>query len=179
MAGHVVVGAEPVVDGRVAAHSDTGSAQAVDRQLEHRAVVVDEQVTAPIIGSDVPGMSVCQPSLGGGAFFANLPLLDESGEIVGETSGLQVVLPLEGIDFGEVPHVTFIHEEEAWLADPEEIALGGLDPGTSQVDDYTIDENNASGTATFFERQSWSAWSTGSADSYLVAQGMFEVTCAG
>jgi len=130
-------------------------------------------------GGDVPGMSFCEPSMAGANYFANLPMLDESGEVIGELSGLQVFLPLDTQDFGEPPHAMFIDGEEAWLADPQEIDLGGLDPNTSQIDDYTIDGNMASGTATFFERQSWTDWSTGNADSYLVAQGTFEVTCAG
>jgi hypothetical protein len=48
--GDEVGGAEPVVGGRVARLGYPGGAEPVDRKLEHRTVVIDEQVPTTVIG---------------------------------------------------------------------------------------------------------------------------------
>jgi hypothetical protein len=116
-----------------------------------------------------------------GVLFADLDLVDEAGveDSGGHVMSMALLTADADPDYVEASpnarnriEVTFYkslasgarERTEVWIADEQ----AGLEPGTSQVDDYTIDGNGASGTATFYETFS-----------KTVAQGTFEVTCAG
>lgn len=125
----------------------------------------------------------CDPDMFG-VFWVVLGQVDEQGNEVGDGGILQLVLVGEGSDFdqqGQVSQATFDlpTREQSWIADPEEIALGALESGSSQVDEFTVDGNTVTGRATFFERETWFAWSAGTAEDYLVAAATFEANCFG
>lgn len=128
---------------------------------------------------------ICAPDLFG-IFRLHLLQVDDAGEEHPSGSDLLIELlhedadpdVVESTDARDRVTLSIADAGEEWIADADEIELRGLDPGTSQVDDYTIDGNSASGTATFFELGSEGEYFTGNADSYLVAQATFEVTCA-
>lgn len=67
--------------------------------------------------------------------------------------------------------------EFEWIADPSR-QMSGVEPGESQVDDFTVDGNTASGTATFVELNETYAHSGGGPKAQPVT-GTFEVSCAG
>lgn len=125
----------------------------------------------------------CDPDMFG-VFWVVLGQVDDEGNEMEDGGILQLVLVGEGSDFaekGQVSQATFDlpSREQNWIADPEEIALGALEPDTSQVDEFTVDGNTVSGRASFFERETWFAWSAGTADDYLVATATFEANCSG
>ena len=133
----------------------------------------------------------CSPDLFG-VFAVQLKMVDEAG--VADPAGSELFLTLlsEDADPDFVAgsedaknriEVTFRDSDvgearEHWIADEEVFEIIDLDPGTSQVDEYTIDGNTATGSATFYETFSEGEYFAGNADSYLVATGEFEVTCA-
>ncbi len=122
----------------------------------------------------------CEPDMFG-VFFVVLQQVDASG---GEVPGglLALTLLLEGTDpavVGQDNTARLTIGGEDWIAEPEDIAERGLDPGTSQVDSYAIDGNSVSGTATLYEEESYYATTGGSTDPIVTAQGTFEVTCSG
>ena len=122
----------------------------------------------------------CEPDMFG-VFFVVLQQVDASGSEVPDGL-LTLTLLLEGTDpavVGQDNTARLTIGGEDWIADPEDIAERGLDPGTSQVDAYTIDGNTVSGTATFYEEESYYATTGGSTDPIVTAQGTFEVACSG
>lgn len=124
----------------------------------------------------------CEPDFFG-VFVVTLMMVDEAGNEIPSGGGLQLQLLGEGTDpgvVGQLPEASVDIEalDQEWKANEEDFELFDLEPGTSQVDDYTIDGNTASGTATFYERNSYYAFVGGSADAVSVAEGTFEVTCA-
>jgi hypothetical protein len=132
----------------------------------------------------------CEPDMFG-VFWVLLGQVDEQGDEVADGGLLELKLLLGGTDpdeVGQVPEsmLRLPERDQEWIADREQIELsstdplpGELDPGTSQIDEYTIDGNSISGTATFFEENSWFAYSAGNAANYLTATATFEATCAG
>ncbi|MGA7226860.1 MAG: hypothetical protein WBZ40_04030 [Acidimicrobiia bacterium] len=151
----------------------------------HRATVTLDGETYQFGHTTFVGEN-CSPDLFG-IFRVQLLMVDDAGnehpsgsdfllELLHEDADPDVV---EGTDARNRVTLSIADAVEEWVADAEEIDLRGLDPGTSQVDDYTFDGNSVSGTATFFELGSEGEWFAGNADSYSVAKGTFEVTCAG
>jgi hypothetical protein len=67
--------------------------------------------------------------------------------------------------------------EFEWIADPSK-QMSGVEPGESQVDEFTVDGNTVSGTATFVELNETYAHSGGGPKAPPVT-GTFEVSCAG
>lgn len=125
----------------------------------------------------------CNPDLFG-VFFAVLAMVDDQGNEVADGGGLELVLLHPGSDPEELgqtneARVRIGSLEEEWIADEEDIAERELDPGTSQVDSYTIDGDRASGTATFYEEETYWASVGDSSKTVSVTEGTFEVTCAG
>lgn len=134
----------------------------------------------------------CNPDLFG-VFAVQLEMVDEAG--VADPAGSEIFLTLlsedadpdfvaGSVDAKNRVEITFRDSDvgearEHWIADEEEFERRDLDPGTSQVDEYSIDGNTATGSATFYEAFSEGEYFAGNADSYLVATGEFEVTCAG
>jgi hypothetical protein len=121
----------------------------------------------------------CEPDMFG-IFFVFLQEVDESGAEVSGGS-LALTLLLEGTDPEVVGQENEAHlkvDDQDWIADPEDIAERGLEAGMSQVDSYTVTGNSVSGTATFYEEESYYATTGGSSDPVVTMQGSFEVTCA-
>ena len=50
-------------------------------------------------------------------------------------------------------------------------------PSAYGVTGFSIDGNTASGTAVFYEQESYHQFHAGNADALLVAEGTFEVSC--
>ena len=122
----------------------------------------------------------CEPDMFG-IFFVFLQEVDESGAEVSGGS-LALTLLLEGTDPEVVGQDNEAHlkvDDQDWIADPQDIVERGLEAGTSQVDSYTVTGNSVSGTATFYEEESYYATTGGSSDPVVTAQGSFEVTCSG
>ena len=125
----------------------------------------------------------CKPNLFG-VFFVVLQMVDEQGNEIPGGGGLQLVLLQEGSDPEELDQrnearVTIEALDQEWIADEEDIAERSLEAGTSQVDSYTIDGSRATGTATFYEENSYWASVGDAANVVEVVEGSFEVTCAG
>jgi hypothetical protein len=129
------------------------------------------------------GAFQCEPDFFG-VFIVALGMVDESGAEIPSGGNLQLALLLDGTDPAVVDQLPEVNvgisaKDEDWSADEEATQqFDQLEPGSSQVDDYTIDGLSASGTATFFEKNSYFAFLGGAADSIRTTQGQFEVTCA-
>jgi hypothetical protein len=125
----------------------------------------------------------CNPNLFG-VFFVVLQMVDEQGNEIPGGGGLQLVLLQEGSDPEELDQrnearVAIEALDQEWIADEEDIAERSLEAGTSQVDSYTIDGSRATGTATFYEENSYWASVGDASNAVNVTEGTFEVTCAG
>lgn len=113
-----------------------------------------------------------------GIYFVVLRQVDEAGNEVPQGAVFDLTLLHEGTDPAVVDQLptaglSIQAKDESWIADEAfDDDLPEVESGSSQVDDYTIDGNTASGTATFIERYSY-------ATAPRVAQGTFEVTCNG
>jgi hypothetical protein len=110
-----------------------------------------------------------------GGFFALLTSTDDIME-----PGDTLALTLPGGDFTEPPQVTLNIQtggEAEWIADETYYERSpDLPPGIG-VTNFSIDGNTASGTATFFEEESWHQSRAGDASLLQIAEGTFEVTC--
>ncbi len=111
-----------------------------------------------------------------GVYLLSLPEVDEAGNAVPDGASLSIALLQDGTDpdvVGQLPEATLSIRatSEDWIASEEfDDNLPEVEPGNSQVDDYTIDGNTASGTATFIERYSY-------ATDQKTAKGTFTATC--
>lgn len=122
----------------------------------------------------------CEPDMFG-AFFVFLLQVDESGAEVPD-GRLSLALLLEGSDpeeLGQGNEANLSIDGQDWIANEEDVAERGIEAGSSQVDSYVIEGNTVSGTATFYEEESYYATTGGSTDPIVTAQGTFEVTCSG
>lgn len=124
----------------------------------------------------------CSPSTFG-MFFVVLYMVDDQGNPDIEGGVLNVVLPHDDTDPEELDQwpeltVSIADPDREWIADEKAAEEFDIDPGVSQVDSYTIDGNRVSGTASFYESDSYWAMLGGQADELEVAQGTFEVICA-
>lgn len=117
-----------------------------------------------------------------GAMLMFLQRVDENGNAIDGGGGLQLTLLHEGTDpeeLDQLPEMTVQLDEldEEWIADPTDFDERDLAPGTSQIDDYTIDGNTAIGTATLYEENSY--WGAGGDPAaVLTTTATFEATCA-
>lgn len=76
------------------------------------------------------------------------------------------------------PSVEVNSDDESWSANPEDTALPSIEPGLSQVDSFTSDGFQATGTATFMHVGDWQAFQFDLSDEKPEpVQGTFEVTC--
>jgi hypothetical protein len=77
------------------------------------------------------------------------------------------------------PNVSFLVNdgEFEWIANPSK-QMSGVEPGDSQVDEFTVDGNTVKGTATFVELEETYVHSGGGPKAQSVT-GTFEVSCAG
>jgi type 1 fimbria pilin len=111
-----------------------------------------------------------------GIYTASLPEIDEAGNEVPEGANVRITLLHDGTDpdvVGQLPVVTLSLRatSEDWIADETfDDDLPQVEPGNSQVDDYTIDGNTASGTATFIDRYTYTT-------DQKTAKGTFTATC--
>jgi hypothetical protein len=64
-----------------------------------------------------------------------------------------------------------------WIADPSR-EMAGVEPGGSQVDDFSVDGNTASGTATFVDLNETYAFQGGVGEAPVSVTGTFSVTCS-
>ncbi len=126
-----------------------------------------------------------------GAFRALLRLVDESGELTAR-SDLDLVLVHDPsstdrpesdsirLRLGHLEDALDLNFTPGWYADAAHAEEStGLEPGTSQVDSYVIDGNTVSGTATFVDVESDTAFFRGEIDSVESVDGTFTVTCSG
>lgn len=125
--------------------------------------------------------SQCRPDFFG-VFLVTLSLTGDDGTSRLEAGSLSLALLQEDADPEELDQrpevvVSIVATDQEWIASEEKAEEFELEPGTSQVDSYTIDGNTVTGTATFFEEDSYFAVAGGSADSIETATGTFEVTC--
>lgn len=121
----------------------------------------------------------CDPDMFG-IFWVLLMRVDEAGNEIPSGGSLDLELVQEGaqVDETNTAELKITDLDQEWVANPDDIELLGLDPGTSQIDSFTIDGNTVSGTATFYESNSYYAAVGGTADEVAVAQGTFEATCS-
>lgn len=124
----------------------------------------------------------CNPDLFG-VFFAVLYMLDDQGNPDIEGGVVNFTLLREGVDPEQVEQwpeltVSISDPDMEWIADEEKASELGIESGMSQVDSYTVEGNRATGTATFYESNSYWAMVGGQADEMDTAQGSFEVNCA-
>lgn len=92
---------------------------------------------------------------------------------------LNVMLP--GGDFTDPPSVELnlaASGGDEWVADETIYEQNSELPAGLGVTDFSIDGNTASGSATFFEQESYYQFNAGNGD-LIVADGTFTVTCAG
>jgi hypothetical protein len=87
--------------------------------------------------------------------------------------------PLDDPNHTDPPNVSLrVNDGEfEWIADPSK-QMSGVEPGESQVDEFTVNGNTVSGTATFVELNETYAHSGGGPKAQPVT-GTFEVSCAG
>jgi hypothetical protein len=129
--------------------------------------------------------SNCNPN-NNGTYIARLRLVDESGELTSR-SDLDVELSHDGaaaqgnritLRLGHLDETASLPYTPGWYADADHAEnRTGLGPGTSQVDSYSIDGSSVSGTATFVDNESDSAFFRGEIDSVESVPGTFTVTC--
>jgi hypothetical protein len=124
----------------------------------------------------------CKPDLFG-VFFAVLYMIDDEGNPDIERGVVNFTLLRDGVDSEQVEQwpeltVSIADLDLEWIADERGALELGIEAGMSQVDSYTVEGNRASGTATFYESNSYWAMVGGQADELETAQGSFEVVCA-
>jgi hypothetical protein len=170
-------------DDTTTTQASTGGGEASDDGTSSATVTIGD-TTWTFATTGFPA-ETCDPNFFGG-FFAVLYMADDNGELLlvdGQSSGIGITLPGEnwasqGIDDPASVEVTIAETDESWVANPD-TNLPGIEAGQSQVDDWTIDGNTASGTATFVEENAAYAAAGGTGDPVQPMTGTFEVTCAG
>lgn len=123
----------------------------------------------------------CRPDFFGG-FFAVLYMVDDQGNPNIEGGTINVALLHEDTDPAELdqwPEVTvsIADPDLKWIAAEKGNEGITIDPGISQVDSYTIEGTTVSGTASFYEQNSYWAVAGGQAEELVTATGTFEVSC--
>lgn len=159
--------------------ADGGSASTPVDGLGTATVTIDGE--AYVFG-DAGIASQCMPD-SFGVFMVALYLVGDDGAPDLGAGSLSLFLLQEGSDPEELDQrpeaiVTLGGTSQSWVASERKAEEFELEPGISQIDSYTIDGNTATGTATFFEENSYFAFAGGGADEIQTATGTFEVTCA-
>lgn len=123
-----------------------------------------------------------------GAFQALLLLVDENGDFT-VRSDLDLTLLHEGtvpdsrtsdkveVRLGHLDEDSSLNYTPGWSANEASAEQFGYPAGASQVDSYVIDGETASGTATFVDAESSSAFARGDTDTVESIEGTFTVTC--
>ena len=150
-----------------------------------RATVTIGAETFTFSHQGVAASSNCRPN-DNGAFRALLLLVGDDGELT-VRSDLDLVLfhDQTGTDGSESSSISVRlgHLDDGgssvpgWYANAGRADRTGLPAGTAQVDSYVIDGNSVSGTATFVDSVSDTAFFRGRIDSVESVQGSFVVTC--
>jgi hypothetical protein len=146
----------------------------------HRASATIDGVTYTFGDTDFPAQQ-CSPDFFG-VFFAVLYMVDDQGNPNIEGGNINLALLHEDADPAELDqwpevNVSIQDPDLEWIAAERGSEGISIEPGISQVDSYTIDGNTASGTASFYERNSYWAVAGGQAEELVTATGTFEVTC--
>ena len=108
-----------------------------------------------------------------------LALLTSEGELTDPLNQMNLTLP--GGDFTEPPAITVkvnIGGEAEWIADETMYERSPNLPAGIGVTDFSIDGQSASGTALFYEEESFFQFNAGQTDELQMAEGSFQVTCA-
>jgi hypothetical protein len=121
-----------------------------------------------------------------GNVFAAMVQVDDAGEpvLIEGAAAANVLLELNPDDYADLGldapgiEVKDRANDQEWIADIQDESDFDIDPGTSQVTSLTIDGRTASGTATFYDRNTYFAWVGGTGDKPAGVEGTFEVTCA-
>ncbi len=111
-----------------------------------------------------------------GGFVAILTSVDATMSSPFDTVRVQ----LPGGDFTDAPVVEVnlgIDDDLKWTADETIYERTPDLPAGLGVTGFSIDGNTASGTAVFYEQESYHQFNAGNADALLVAEGTFEVSC--
>lgn len=120
-------------------------------------------------------LAACDADFFGG-FVAGLTT--GSADLTEPADWMSVRLP--GGDFTDLPAVTVkltVNSEDEWIADETIYEQNADLPAGLGVTSFSIDGTTASGTATFFEQESFYQFNAGNGD-LIVADGTFTVTCA-
>lgn len=118
----------------------------------------------------------CNPNFFGG--FAGI--LSSEGSLGTPLDLFSVTLP--GGDFTDPPTAKMkvaIGTEAEWTADETVYELNPDFPTGIGVTDFSINGTTATGTAVFYEQESFYQFTAGLADELEMAEGTFQVTCAG
>lgn len=165
----------------------------------------DQQTTAPTGAPAAPvpptGGAPAPPVAGGEPNTAVVTIGEERFELSGlrcvSLGGAVGVQTVEGPDYPRIdislpppdwessaddwdpPSVRVIaDEDDTWIANPEATALINIEPGLSQVDSFSSDGFQASGTATFMNAGDWQAAQMGLQDEPPdPVDGAFQLTC--
>ncbi|MGI9665972.1 MAG: hypothetical protein ACR2N2_02565 [Acidimicrobiia bacterium] len=137
------------------------------------AVTIGDQSWEFVLPEDHP-IANCDADFFGG-FVA---ILTNEGAVITSPSDV-MALALPGGDFDDTPSLEVklqIDSEDEWIADETIYEQNADLPAGLGVTDFTIDGTTASGTATFFEQESYYQFNAGNGD-LRVADGTFTVTC--
>lgn len=118
----------------------------------------------------------CNPDFFGGF----IGILSSEGSLGTPLDLFSVTLP--GGDFTDPPTATLkvaIGTEAEWIADETVYELNPDFPTGIGVTDFSINGSTATGTAVFYEQESFYQFTAGLADELEMAEGTFQVTCAG
>lgn len=96
-------------------------------------------------------------------------------------ASIELLLPPPGDPNFEDPPTVKVQTDDGdveWIADPSR-EMAGVEAGGSQVDDFSVDGNTASGTATFVDLNETYAFQGGVGEAPVPVTGTFSVTCSG
>lgn len=146
----------------------------------HRATATIDGVTYTFADTGFPGQQCLSDFFG--VFIAALFMVDDQGNPNIEGGAISIAIPHEDTDRAEVdqwPEVSVnVNDPDLeWIADEKGAEEFEIEPGISQVDSYTVDGNTITGTASFYEQNSYWAVAGGQAEELVTATGTFEVTC--
>lgn len=159
----------PAATTTTAAPSDEGQSSGADGS-EGSVTIAGE--TYLFADTGFPGLQ-CMPKAFNVAFIAALRQVDENGSELDGSISVGIPFPGQEETAGIVPELNVSVGDKTWIASPDHAELNSIPAGSSQVDDYEINGDTVSGTATFYDEDS----SFGGGD-LVVEQGTFELTCA-
>ncbi len=154
--------------------ADTDIGEFFDTAGGIATVIIGDETWEFVLVPDVP-IASCDADFFGG-FVAIL--VNEGADMASPMNAMTVRLP--GGDFTDPPILTVnlgASGELEWIADETIYEQNADLPDGLGVTGFSIDGNTASGTATFFEQESFFQFGAGLGD-LLTADGTFTVTCA-